>query len=114
MEIGQPKEGSVFSMSQFKSVSIYEQKSYLKKRILVVDDEEFCLETIKVLMRKAKIDLRLVDFCIDGQEAFDHVINSSRNRELYDLILTDFNMPVCDGIKATKKIRRFLLESEKI
>ena len=28
----------------------------------------------------------------------------------YDIILTDFNMPVMDGIKATYKIREFLSE----
>jgi CheY-like chemotaxis protein len=65
-------------------------------------------------MRKAKVDLSLVDFCIDGLEAFNNVINSARNGDLYDIILTDFNMPVCDGIKATRNIRHYLLESEKL
>ena len=65
-------------------------------------------------MRKAKVDLSQVDFCIDGLEAFNHVINNCRKGEMYDIILTDFNMPVLDGISSTRKIRMFLTENEKI
>ena len=42
------------------------------KRILLVDDEKFCLKTVKMMLAKAGIDIRhQVDTCIDGQEMLD-------------------------------------------
>ena len=32
----------------------------------------------------------------------------------YKLILTDFNMPICDGIKATSMIRQYLTNEKNI
>ena len=71
----------------------------------MVDDEEFCLTTVKVLLKKAGVDLTKVDFCIDGREALNKIINKQKKEESYSIILTDFNMPNLDGIAATKKIR---------
>ena len=79
---------------------------------MVIDDEDFCLTTVRVLLRKAKVNLNLVDFCIDGLEAFEKVKDVYNQHQRYDLILTDFNMPKLNGIEATIKIRKFL--SDKI
>ena len=49
-----------------------------------------------------------VDFCIHGKEALEQVKNTYENGLGYCLILTDFSMPVCDGIEATAKIRSYL------
>jgi YesN/AraC family two-component response regulator len=42
-------------------------------RIMVVDDEEFCLESVRVVLQKADVDMSRVDFCINGEEALTTV-----------------------------------------
>ena len=48
-----------------------------------------------------------VDFCINGQEAIDKFIESHKAGIKYAIILTDFSMPVMDGIEMTKIIRKY-------
>ena len=77
-------------------------------RILVADDEEFCLASMKALLCKAGIDTDCqVDFCITGKEAVNKVKEIYGLGAKYKLILTDFNMPVMNGIEATSKIKTF-------
>ena len=79
------------------------------KRILVVDDEEFCISTMQIMLTMAGLDTEnQVDFCISGQEAIDSVTRAYDNGLTYRLILTDFSMPVMDGLQATRLIRDHL------
>ena len=48
-------------------------KLYRNNRILVVDDEEFCIASINTIFKILEIDSKLVDNCIHGQEALDKV-----------------------------------------
>ena len=76
------------------------------KRVLVVDDEEFCISTMKILLGMAGINTQTqVDFCISGSEAYQCVCQASDVGLHYRLIFTDFNMPGMDGMEATKLIR---------
>ena len=80
-----------------------------------MDDEEFCLASVKVLLKKSGIDTKNnVHYCITGQEAVKKVKEHYANGGTYKLILTDFMMPVMGGIEATKLIRDFLTEEMKI
>jgi CheY-like chemotaxis protein len=66
---------------------------------MVVDDEEFCIESMKAMLFVAGMDTEYqVDFCIHGQEALDHLIAVTELGFSYKLIFTDFSMPVMDGI----------------
>ena len=77
--------------------------AYSKNRVLVVDDEEFCLSTMKALFKQLNFDFeKQCDFCIDGKEAIDQVKNAYQIGMSYKLILTDFSMPVVDGIESSK------------
>jgi CheY-like chemotaxis protein len=70
---------------------------------------------MKAIMEKAGLDITYqVDFCITGLEAFDLVKETYKSGMSYKLILTDFNMPVMDGIIATQKIRELLTNVHKI
>jgi CheY-like chemotaxis protein len=49
-----------------------------------------------------------VDFCIHGKEAYEMIKFHAGKGSRHKIIFTDFSMPIMDGIKATKKIRKFL------
>jgi signal transduction histidine kinase/DNA-binding response OmpR family regulator len=67
-------------------------------RILVAEDTEDNRLLIEHYLRSELVELR---FVFTGQEALDAV----RRGEKFDLILMDLDMPVLDGIGATKAIR---------
>ena len=78
-------------------------------RILCIDDEEFCIGALRALLFKLEVDVdSCVDFCINGQEALQMAELSKRHDFKYKMILTDFSMPVMDGLEATKRLREIL------
>ena len=78
-------------------------------RILVVDDEEFCISAMRSVLFSIGIDVdHQVEYCITGKEAIDQLKKTYEYGMSYKLILTDFNMPVMNGIEATLKMRKYL------
>ena len=70
---------------------------------------------MKGMLFKAGLNLEFqVDFCISGLQAFELIQEMYQQGFSYKLILTDFNMPEMDGIKATELIRNFLTEKQKL
>jgi DNA-binding NarL/FixJ family response regulator len=70
-----------------------------RARILLSDDHELFRNGLSTLIN-AQSDMKVVGEAADGFEAL------SLARELGpDLILMDINMPVCDGLEATRLIR---------
>jgi signal transduction histidine kinase/CheY-like chemotaxis protein/HPt (histidine-containing phosphotransfer) domain-containing protein len=67
-------------------------------RILIAEDTEDNRLLIEHYLRSELVELR---FAFNGQEALDAVCRG----EKFDLILMDIDMPVLDGIEATKAIR---------
>jgi CheY-like chemotaxis protein len=65
--------------------------------VLLVDDEPTTRLYIRRLLQKHGVD---VSVARDGQEALDML-----NRGNFDCMLLDVQMPVMDGVEATKKIR---------
>ena len=76
---------------------------------MIVDDEEFCIVTMKVIFESCgfKSDYE-IDYCINGQESVEKVIEAYEHGMTYGMIFTDFSMPILDGIDATKQIRNYL------
>ena len=78
-------------------------------RILVIDDEEFCLSSMRAVLFSLGVDVDYqVEFCITGKEAYEQIKRTYEWGMKYALIFTDFNMPVMNGINATVKIRKYL------
>jgi CheY-like chemotaxis protein len=67
-------------------------------RILAVDDNEVNLQIARELLRGQGFE---VDVALDGQQALDLV-----REQAYDLVLMDMQMPVMDGLSATRAIRQ--------
>ena len=67
------------------------------RRILLVEDNLINQRVALAILQSAD---HVVDVACNGQEAVD----AARSKD-YDIILMDIQMPVLDGIKATKLIR---------
>ena len=74
-------------------------KALVNKKILVAEDNEVNQKVIMGLLAQTGIELTFVD---NGQEALDLV----KKDIPFDLLLMDINMPIMDGYKASREIRK--------
>ena len=82
---------------------------------MVTDDEEFCISMVKSMLTHMGIDIsHQVDFCISGLDAVNMLKERYSTGMAYKLILTDFKMPVMDGIEATGLMRKMLTDDYKL
>ena len=82
---------------------------------MVVDDEEFCIAIMRAILDSYGFNSDYeIDFCINGQECVDKVIDAYEHGMSYGIIFTDFNMPVLSGIDATIEIRKYLETQKKL
>ncbi len=68
-------------------------------RILVVEDNQVNQKVVTAVLRKRGFSIELAN---DGQEALNKLDNSAA----FDLVLMDVQMPVLDGLEATRLIRK--------
>ena len=81
-------------------------------RILVVDDEEFCLTGIKVILKCIGIDVaKRVDTAMSGVDALEIVKSAQVLDVRHTLIITDIQMPMMDGIQFTRGAREYYQKS---
>ena len=75
-------------------------------RILVTDDNFANVFAITAMLEQHDVK---ADTATDGAEALNKVIKLfNEEQRTFDLILMDFDMPICTGTESTKLIRKFL------
>jgi CheY-like chemotaxis protein len=73
--------------------------------VLVVDDNETNCNLMRSIFDYLHIPCKI---CYSGMEALSLIAQSIHNNEPFDLIITDHQMPVMDGIKLVKEIKKLL------
>ena len=76
------------------------QKSLKGLRVLAVEDNELNRMVLQVILKKCEVVLTIAH---NGQEAIDLI-----QQQEFDLVLMDVQMPIVDGLEATKYIRNEL------
>jgi len=76
----------------------------MKKNILIVDDEEIIISNLAILIEDLYDE---VFVAYNGLEALDLLLS---NKEI-NLIVSDINMPIMDGVELIKKVREHKLET---
>lgn len=77
-----------------------DEKSLEGRKVLLVDDDDFNREIALDILQVANL---IVDEATDGESAVGKVMEKGIN--YYDYILMDVQMPVMNGLEATKTIR---------
>ena len=93
-------------LDDFEYIQTKEEQTvqkYKDAKVLLVEDNETNQEIIIGLLEGSNIDLDIVD---NGQKAVDRL-----KKQEYDLILMDIQMPVMDGLEATKVLRKTGLQT---
>lgn len=71
-----------------------------KLRLLVADDHRLFIEGLRYIL-KDELHIEIAGIALNGNEAIDKC-----RKEEFDLVLMDINMPVINGVEATREIRR--------
>lgn len=70
-------------------------------KVLLVDDEPFILQGLKILIDWEQEGFEVVKTAANGEEALEYL-----RGEQVDLIIADIKMPVVTGLELLEKIRR--------
>ncbi len=92
-----PIEKSTQSINQISTIPSDNRKDLTPKQILLVDDEPMQIKLAQETLKKFPYSIRTAK---NGLEALDLL-----QEENFDLVLTDIQMPILDGIELIKKIR---------
>jgi len=92
-ELGKETPGKIIPPDQRIDASIFDAK-----KILIVDDTDINLVLLEAIFEKWQVK---VDKAKNGKEALALI-----DKNHYDMILSDVNMPEMDGVEMTKKIRQ--------
>ena len=107
----EPGQGSIFTVTLLFDAApvaaleavrpaVHQTATAAGARLLVVEDNLVNQKVVLAMLRKHKYS---IDVAFDGREALAKLEDAERP---YDLVLMDVQMPVLDGLEATRVIRR--------
>jgi signal transduction histidine kinase/DNA-binding response OmpR family regulator len=82
----------------------FDSKPFLRE-VLIIDDNETNCKLMRGIFDYLRIPCRI---CTNGPEALLMIAEAVRKDEMFDLIITDHQMPVMDGITLVKEIKVLL------
>lgn len=68
-------------------------------KLLIADDHMLFINGLRLIL-KERMDITIPDFALNGKEAIDKC-----RKQHFDVVLMDINMPIIDGIEATRQIK---------
>ncbi|CDW81259.1 multi-sensor hybrid histidine kinase [Stylonychia lemnae] len=110
------QSANLIPLHQFKIKSRIQTRELIEEEyssILVVDDCAFNIDILQMMLNQL-FSLR-IDYAMSGQDALKKVKSrlyqhqTDSRIQMYKLIIMDINMPVMDGVEATKSIKQELL-----
>lgn len=99
-------EGSLVPSTALDITDDITERSSHRLRIIVADDAQTNRIILKNLLEDAGHDVEVVE---NGRDLLERIIsmsNSSSSKLPFDLVLTDIQMPVMDGLTATQNFRK--------
>ena len=72
-------------------------------KVMVIDDDHDLGEGLRLILQ---LDGFTVSVCREGREALELA-----EREHFDLFITDYQMPMLDGVEVTKRLRQRFFET---
>lgn len=72
--------------------------NWANKRIVIADDDKINSELLNLILKNTNVDIKHLN---NGQLVVDYIKNNTD----VNLVIMDIQMPVLDGIEATKQLR---------
>ena len=101
-------------IENIKVISKFKHQCNSCNDVLLCDDEEFNLSTIKNMLKKYSIN---VDTSTNGKECIDAILKKKKlnclcKKRNYKLLFLDMMMPIMDGLETTKRIQDLINKNE--
>jgi signal transduction histidine kinase/DNA-binding response OmpR family regulator len=103
-------KGSIFSLHLPLTITderpcVFPASRGVLRQVLVIDDNETNCRLMQGIFEYLHIPCKI---CYSGMEALDIIKEAVNNKHVFDLIITDHQMPEMDGITLVKEIKKVL------